>query len=513
MRKLNQLFKEKKFDEIITITKTYYLKKDFKNESIINFYGLALQSIGKIKRSVEVFTELYKNNNNNYGCINNLANSYYILGDYKSAEFFFKKSILINPKFSPSYFNLKKIKIELGETKEAVAILLQAIDHLNNNEKIPIIFEIARIYRAIGNFKLAKDYINKILLLNKNDSSAHKFLSSIIDYKKDSDGHLIQLERISKSTNLSEEDRINIYFALGKAYEEILDYVKSASFYKEANLISKKNSNYLMYELVKFIEDIKLVFNQIDYSKVYKPISSKRVIFICGMPRSGSTLVEQILSSHNQVLATGENNFLSNIFNKYYLNKNELKKNKIISDIKNEGANPQLEYFLNNSIKNSSYKIFTDKTLQNFYWIGYIKLFFPNSVIINTEREIKDNAFSIYKNSFNKSMGWTSDEKDIVDYFRVYKDIMNFWKFKIPNFIYTLRYENLVNDSLQETKNLLKFCDLEFDNNCLEFYKNKNAVFTTSTVQVRNKISVSSVNSYKKYYLYLRKFFDSLDKL
>ena len=110
-------------------------------------------------------------------------------------------------------------------------------------------------------------------------------------------------------------------------------------------------------------------------------------------------------------------------------------------------------------------------------------------------------------------MGWTYDETDIVDYFKLYKDTMVYWKFKTPDFIYTLNYENLVNNTLNEIKNLLKVCNLEFDINCLEYYKNKNAVFTTSSAQVREKISDSAVNSYKKYYLYLRNFFDSLDKL
>lgn len=513
MKKLYELFQQKKFDEIIAITKKYYLKKDFKNENIINFYGLALQSKGKIKRSLEVFTKLNKKNSNNISYINNLGTSYYTLGDYKSAEFFFKKSISINPKYFPSYFNLKKIKIDLGEIEGAIAILIDSLEHASDNQKIPVFFEIARIYRASGNFKYAKDYINKILFIDKNNSAAHNFLSTIINYSMDSEGHLHELERVSKSADLSEQDRANIYFALGKAYEQSLEFESSVSFYKKANFIKKNSSNFSLYELTKLIEDIKLVFNQIDLSKTYKPISSKKIIFICGMPRSGSTLVEQILSSHNQVFATGENKFLSIIFNKYYLNKNELKKNQIIEDINNKKANPQSEYLSNNSIKNSPYKIFTDKTLQNFYWIGFIKLFFPNSIIINTERKIKDNAFSIYKNAFNKNMGWTYDERDIVDYFRLYKDTMDYWKFKTPNFIYTLNYESLVNDTLHQIKSLLKVCNLEFDNNCLEYYKNKNTVFTTSSAQVREKISDKSVNSYKKYYLYLRNFFDSLDEL
>ncbi len=513
MKKLNELFQQKRFDEIINITKKYYLEKDFKNENIINFYGLALQSKGKIKRSVEVFTKLYKKNNDNFVYINNLATSYYILGDYESAEFYFNKTILINPKFFPSYFNLKKIKLDLGKIDEAIAILNKALDHSNDKEKITIFFEIARIHRASANFEVAKESINKILLLDKNHSGAHKFLSSIINYNNDSDGHLRELERVSKLTSHLEQDRINIYFALGKAYEEILDYENSAYFYKKANSMSKNNSNYRIYELIKFAEDVKSVFNQINTSKIFGPVSSKRVIFICGMPRSGSTLVEQILSSHNQVYATGENNFLTTIFNKYYLNKNELKKNQLINDINNKIGNVQFEYLSNNSIKNNSYKIFTDKTLQNFYWIGFIKLFFPNSVIINTEREIKDNAFSIYKNAFNKSMGWTYDELDIVDYFRVYKDLMKYWKSNVPNYIYTLNYENLVNDTSNEIKNLLEVCNLEFDINCMKYHKNKNTVFTTSSVQVREKISGSAINSYKKFYLYFSKFFDSIDKL
>ena len=110
MKKLNELFQQKRFDEIINITKKYYLEKDFKNENIINFYGLALQSKGKIKRSVEVFTKLYKKNNDNFVYINNLATSYYSLGDYKSAEFFFKNLISIFIKKN------KKIKIKIGFT-------------------------------------------------------------------------------------------------------------------------------------------------------------------------------------------------------------------------------------------------------------------------------------------------------------------------------------------------------------------------------------------------------------
>jgi len=515
MKKLIQLFNQKKYDEIINITKKNYDENNFENQTIINFYGLALQAKGQTKLSILVFKKLLKKNSTSHIFLNNLGTSYYNEGDFQSAELYFKKSIDISPKYFPPYLNLKKIYLEIQKPKKALNILLKALDVANDIEKIQFFFEIAKIYRAIGDFEEAKKIINKILILDSNNSRAHKFLSTITNYAFDNNNHLQQLEKILKLDKLSNQDYINIYFALGKAYEQKLEIDKSALFYKKANFITNKIVDYNNFDQIKLIDEIRSFFDQItSYELFKKKPNGIKIIFICGMPRSGSTLVEQIISSHKLVKATGENNYLSSIINKKYILKNSINNKKLSTDLSDLNNLIESEYFSKNLIRNSGYKIFTDKTFQNFYWIGFIKLFFPNSIIINTVRNFKDNAFSIYKNSFShKIMDWGYNEQNIVNYFRNYQNLMNYWNYKFPNFIHQINYEKIVSNPLFEINYLLKVCGLEFDENCLEFYKNNNSVFTTSNVQVRSKITTKAVNSHKKFYIYLSNFFDDLDKL
>ena len=512
MKKLIALFNQKKFEDLIEVIEKNYLKKNT-NTKILNLFGLALQGKGEIERSIKIFTKLSNKDKDNYQYLNNLGSSYYAWGDYFKAETCFKKSIFINPKYLPPHFNLAKIKIDLNQIHDSINVLLKALDNCDPNDKIKILFKIARVYRAQGEFEHAKKYTNKIFELDKNNSSAHKLLNTITDYNIDGGEHLIELERVSIIDNLTPQDKINIYFSLGKAYEQKLNFKKAASYYKKANVISKDLSKYENSELIKLIEDIKSVYNQIKLLKIYPPHSLKRIIFICGMPRSGSTLVEQILSSHNKVAAMGECNYLSEILNKYFLKGNELKKELMFNNFSKYRIDIQNEYLLKNFIKNSSLQVFTDKTLQNFLWIGFIKIFFPNSIIINTEREIKDNAFSIYKNAFNRTLGWTFNETDIINYFKLFKNLMFYWKSELPSSIYTIKYENLVRNTNVEVNKLIKFCNLEFDENCLNFYNNKNTVFTTSSFQVRKKISSRSIDIYKNFYPYYSNFFDTLDNL
>ena len=158
-----------------------------------------------------------------------------------------------------------------------------------------------------------------------------------------------------------------------------------------------------------------------------------------------------------------------------------------------------------------SYKIFTDKTYQNFLWIGFIKIFFPNSIVINCVRNPKDVCFSIFKNTFNDTgMDWAYDQNDIATYYNIYSEMIKFWNKIIPNFIVNLDYDLLITNPESEIKNLISNCKLNWDDNCLNHHKNKNIINTTSNVQVRKKIYTSSKNSYLNYERHLSKMFDVL---
>ena len=137
-------------------------------------------------------------------------------------------------------------------------------------------------------------------------------------------------------------------------------------------------------------------------------------------------------------------------------------------------------------------------------WIGFIKILFPTAKIIHCKRNLRDTALSIYKNTFEgTSLPWSYDQQYLIKFINIYKNLMSFWHSKIPGYIYDCNYENLVNNPIDETKKLIKFCNLEWEENCLDHTKNKTGIKTVSIEQARKPIYKNSVNLNKSYIKYL----------
>lgn len=237
------------------------------------------------------------------------------------------------------------------------------------------------------------------------------------------------------------------------------------------------------------------------------------MIFIVGMPRSGTSLIEQIVSAHSLVYGCGELDFLNRII------KREFFTNDNVDTIKFKNLNDDnIENFTDDYIKfvekfelhSSKY---TDKAPLNFIWIGFIKIFFPNSKIIHCVRESKDNILSLYKNSFDEHLNFTYDFDDLFVFYKEYLELMDFWKKKFPDTIYDAVYEKIINEPKNEIEKLLKYCDLEYEENCLKFYNNKRLIKTVSSSQARKPIYNSSVSSFRNYEKYFKDIFLKLDKL
>ena len=224
-----------------------------------------------------------------------------------------------------------------------------------------------------------------------------------------------------------------------------------------------------------------------------------RLIFIVGLPRSGTTLTHQIISSHSKVYGAGELPVLKNAFLKN--NQLELKEDALIKNLNVEKFTPKILSKFMVYDKNS---IILDKAPLNFMWIGHIHLLFPDAKIIHINRNIKDTALSIYKNMFDASaLTWTYNQEHLIKFIELYKDLMKFWKLKLPNLIYECDYEKLVNDQENETKKLIKFCNLDWEDNCIDHTKNKTGIKTVSLAQARKPVYKSSVNLYETYIEYL----------
>ena len=153
---------------------------------------------------------------------------------------------------------------------------------------------------------------------------------------------------------------------------------------------------------------------------------------------------------------------------------------------------------------NSDKDFITDKAPLNFRWIGLIKILFPNSKIIHCTRDPKDNCLSLYKNFFEGGLNFSYNQKELVAYYKLYLDLMNFWQNLFPGSIYEAKYEKIINNPESEIKAMVKFCELPWEDDCLNFHKNKTPIKTMSTAQARQPIYKSSLNSYEKFSPFLK---------
>ena len=486
---------------------------------LYNLLGLVLTAQKRNDEAVNCYNEGIKIDPNYAMIYNNLGIIYYnkssIGKDFESnirkAEEFYKKAIKLNPKIPEANSNLGNLYNSIGRDDESIKYHKLAISA--DPKYFYSYLNIANVYVAIGKFTEAKKYLNELISLNPSFAPAHRLLSRITKYTKKT-SHLLELEKLYKKIKSNNHiDKMNIAFSLGKANEDIGEINKSFKYYETANKINRSLINFSITDEKKYFEEIKKTFNGSIFNKYKKyAISNDSSIFIVGMPRSGTTLIEQILSSHTKVFGADEVIYIPKLIDKYF-GKNKL--NSYLQeafDFHKEDLTKMAEEYilLMKTISKNSIKT-TDKLPTNFLNIGLIKLILPKSKIIHCYRNPKDNIFSIFKNHFpgNKII-FASDLNETVEYYNLYNDLMDFWNKLIPNFILNLKYEELIKNTEKEVKKLLYFCDLPWESKCLEFYKNKRPIKTASDTQVRSKIYSTSVNKWKNYERFLEKYYDKL---
>lgn len=480
------LFNGKHFDDLIY--KGNLLIKKFPEQPILyNLTSLAYNATGRAKESKKLLLRILKKDPKNFHVINNLGLTCSELNDYQSAEKYYNMAIDLNSNFPDPMVNLGILKTKQNKNEEAKNLFVKALKI--NDKIIPAKISLAGYNEQLGNFVEAKKIYNEVLEIDPNYTIADKSLSLIHKYNLN-DNHIKIMEK-KLTKDIPEEDAKRLNFALGKAYEDVGDFKKSFKFYEVGNKLHKKKFN--VNNEIKQFDRIKKIFEE----KKIAPLDNygQKIIFILGMPRSGTTLAEQILSSHESVYGAGELNFLreaieeelSNKNGDFNLNSSSLKKAKDY-------------YFDKIKIFGNKKKYLIDKAPLNFKWIGLIRLIFPNSKIIHCKRNAMDVCWSNYKNSFSSQlMDYAYGFNDLANFYKAYENLMEFWKKDFRKNVFDLVYEELISDKSTKTKKLLEFCDLEWDENCLNFHKNKKAVSTASLAQVRQPLYSSSVLKWKNY--------------
>ena len=481
--KLYNKFVKGNFLEVIEECNKVLKKR--KHQLFFNLLSFAYQKSGKIEKSINVMKEALALNPNHPNFLNNMGTCLFMLHKYSEAEKYYKKGLAIDNKHLHILNNLGNLKRETYKIEESIQYYKKVLSI--QSDAVPSLFNLVGIYRITNQKENSKQYCKKILELNKKLTDADRQYSLVHNYVEN-DPHLIEMLKKVNDEGLNNLEKIHLYYGIHKAYEDIKNYKSAFKYLKIGNDLLKKETKY------NFSQDETRIRNFINFYKKNKKIKTtgdhRGLIFIVGMPRSGSSLVEQILASHKKVFGGGEISYMQEIANKI------ISEEKIDTSVMNGYKNQYLA--LIDELNNSS-SIFTDKELLNFINIGLILKLFPNARIINCTRDPVDNCWSIYKNFFPIKTQFVNDFKDITKFYRLYLNTMKFWQEEFPKNIFNLNYETLIENPKDQIEKILNFCNLEWDENVMNHHKSSRIIRTLSFDQANKPISKKVSNTIKNY--------------
>ena len=516
------------------------------NYDVLRHLGILNQDLGRLEKAYNFFQDAIRVKSDGFEALNNLGTIHILNKNQNLALKCFEKSISINPNYVPTINNLAGLYHRLNNgdaslkySKKALSLqpknplaLNQHAKALVLNDKIEEGIEIfqkicdanpdrsdfkanlATALKEMGEFEKSKKIID---LGFKENFKILDFFAPFACDKTNSltEEHIQYYKDQLKNNEISNEDKILISHTFFEYYRNKKDFDESGEFLKM--------SNELQYSLRAFdtnleenlFKKMKTIFKNISF----EPIKNKNdvvPIFICGMPRSGTTLCEQILSTHSKVSGAGELSELikiSGLENIIQTDKDLLE--SFETNIKNkkylQSVREQYLKYLQKFIKSKESHV-TDKLPHNFILIGLIKLIIPEAKIIYCKRSPMDNCFSLYSHKFvDMAHQYSYNQQMLGKYYLMHEDLMSFWLNKY-NDIFVLDNEELVADQEGISKKIIKFCNLDWEKECLNFHKTKRQVRTASIEQVRQPINNKSIGAWKNYKEYLSVLITSLEK-
>ena len=448
--------------------KAINLKPDY--AEVYNNLGNTLQELSRLEEAEASYTQAVTLKPNLAEAYNNLGNTLQDLGKLEDAEASYTQAISLEPKYAKAYCNLGNTHKELGRLEEAEASYTQAI------------------------------------ILKPDYAEAHRYLTSLKKYKLQDEQYL-KMQELYLNKYISEEDRCHINFGLAKACEDLGDFEQAFVHYNEGNFLRKKLLKYDIIVDIELFKRIKSSYHPIS-KKILKPENFEKTtipIFIVGMPRSGTTLVEQIISSHSCVTGAGELYYIQQFGGLLASGSSEPSKATLL-DFREKYLKKLKSISKGNSIV-------TDKMPQNFRYLGLIASAFPEAKIVHVKRDAAAVCWANYQQYFvSKHLGYCYALDDVLSYYMLYESLMGFWGKFFSQRIYNLDYELLTVNQKSETSKLIDYLGLDWDEKCLSPQDNTRRVATASNTQVRKKVYQGSSQQWRKYELFLDGALDSILK-
>ena len=542
---------DKHFDSISMLATIFARKNNYKeakklllkaitmqpdSASTLNNLGTACKELGEYEDAKQYYQKVLKIYPNYTNANYNLGLIFHRLRDLKKAKNYLQKTVEIQKNYALAYFSLANVYVDLKDFDSAISSYQKCIEI---NPNIPGAHNnLGLVFRILNDFENAIKCYNGVIKINPNHVGAHHNLAlaykelgdfknaiksheTAIQHEPLNPIHYYYLSELKKSTlNLELKKKMKKIINDNKSNERTLAYsnfllakyeCKEKNYEKELIHLVEGHKNFFESNAKKFKLGVKYCFDDVikisegaEVEEFDKTTNYElKPIFIIGVPRSGSTLVEKIIGSGETLIPMGEETqVLENYFNKKLFEKKSL--NLGNTDII---RNELHEIYKLKGLISKKYKYnFTDKSLNNFFYLELIKKIYPMAKIVNCKRNIISSIMSIFQNNLTE-LAWTHDLENIFKYFDNYLNIIENFDEVYPNTIYHVDYEKLVADPENESKSLMKFCNLPWNKKCLEFHKRKDLISkTASNVQIRQAIYQHSINRYLPYKKLLDKY-------
>lgn len=422
-----------------------------------------------------------------------------IQGDLRSAEQAYLELLKENPNLADANHLLGLVRSAQDREQEAIELIVKAI------RLKPYIaayhHNIAGIYRRVGRFVHAEKCFRRAIELKPDYGEAYQGLFEVVACHAE-DPVLGKLRAQLDHNDLSEVTRSYLHFAAGKACDDMADFKQAFSHYLKANKLAGKSYDPSQKEAL-FKDIIFHYSHDVMEKSTGAGHLSDQPIFIVGMPRSGTSLVEQILASHSSVFGAGEVHDLATVI----ASASSQNPGKRSFPLWLTGMNPANFRLMGKTYldrlarhcDDGQYVRIVDKQPLNFQYLGFIKQILPNAKIVHTTRDAMDTCLSCFFQNFTQGQEYSFNLSHLGYFYTHYRRLMSHWLRLLPGSIYEINYERLLGNPEQEIKQLLQFCDLPYEPECIAFHRTQRTIKTASFHQVRQPLYQNSRNRWLNY--------------
>ena len=493
-----------------------------------------LTAQNKLLKAEAVCRAFLQQNPRNVDGMRELADIGSRLGVLEDAEFLLESAVTFEPDYTPARMDYVQI---LRKRQKFAAALEQAQILLKTNPKNPQFRSLCAIeYMQTGEFDTAIKYLDDVLQQvpfdavtlttkghalktcgrsaeaveayrtalqhNPSHGEAYYSLANLKTYRF-TDDELKLMHQQAQDSNMGYMDRIYLHFALGKAYEDQQAYQSAFEHYAHGNQLKKAQSRYDAEHMCEEINDTMKVCSRDLFSRHQgHGCPAPDPIFILGLPRAGSTLLEQVLSSHSQIDGTLELPNILSLSQRLRRRQSDAHSGypQVLADLTSEELHAfGKQYIEDTRIHRQGAPFFIDKMPNNFRHIGLIKLILPNAKIIDARRSAMGCCFSGFKQLFAEGQEFSYDLQDIGQYYKDYVSLMRHWDDVLPGTVLRVNHEDVVDNLEREVRRMLEFCGVEFESACLTYYETERNVRTPSSEQVRQPIFRDSVEQWQHF--------------